>query len=208
MGEILILMSVAAGLTAIVALFRPLPRLYLPTRTKAVYLLALSFLVFGIGGSMLPDLPYNGEVVIEAEGIDEQPEFIALHEIMMKWRSERDRYNDPAEFVFSSWNNKRIRTVGIVFEKLESNYDEVDRGFHVYFHDGGGDKELVDGVWKWTGFNRGVYANMNEKIDIETVEIDEFLRIVCKGIQPKFDLEGGILFGIELQNCQPEIQSE
>ena len=231
MGEFLILMGLATGLTALIALIRPLPRVYLPTRKRAFYLFAASFLVFGMGGSMLPE-PAGEQLAHESEhqdddenglpdvidgdssntetrgtkDLEEEPEHVALHEIMAEWNSERNRYNDPAAFVFSTWKHKPIRTTGLVFEIDEDV--RTGGGFHVYFHDGGGDKELVNGIWKWAGFNQGVYAKFEDNSDMDSVEVDEFLNMVCTGVQPHYDREGATLFGIELQHCEPTKESE
>ena len=134
-----------------------------------------------------------------------EPEYVPLYEIWGKWIDERDRYNDPASFVFSGWKRPGgIRTTGIVFEKSESP-DVLNGGldgFDVYFHDGHGDKDLVNGVWKWTGWNRGVYAHFDDASDSESIQVDEFLTVTCTHAEPKIDRESGTLFGIELQNCE------
>ena len=53
-GGLLILLSMATGTAALIALIRPLPRIYLPTRKWAAIVWAISFLLFGLGGAMLP----------------------------------------------------------------------------------------------------------------------------------------------------------
>ena len=229
MGEFLILASMAVGITAFIALIRPLPRIYLPTRKRAIYLLVSSFLMFGLGGSMLPDLPDSEQIVRHDEVDDEsglsydtereddpglkskeskiekQSEHVELHEIMMEWNTERDNYNDPAKFVFSLWENRTIRTTGLVFEKKTApSMDGTTLESYVYFHNGGGDKDLIDGVWKWTGYNRGVYAKFDNEFDIESIISDKFLTVACTGVRPQYDKESGTFFGIELQNCKSE----
>jgi len=53
-GGSLILLSMAIGIVALIALIRPLPRIYLPTRKRAAIVWAISILFFGLGGAMLP----------------------------------------------------------------------------------------------------------------------------------------------------------
>ena len=53
-ASLLILLSMATGTAALIALIRPLPRIYLPTRKRAGIVWAISFLLFGLGGGMLP----------------------------------------------------------------------------------------------------------------------------------------------------------
>ena len=219
-----------AGIVAAIALIRPLPRIYLPTRRRASYLLASSFLMFGVGGSMLPESPDSDQIILQNEdkelseapqqstpSIEEQvtqdpekqPENVELHEIMMKWNSERSAYNDPETFVFTDWKNKPIRVTGLVFQKSTiPNVDGSAQISYVYFHGGGGDKDLVDGIWKWTGYNRGVYAKFNDQLDVETVQPDDFATIICTGVKPMSDKESGVFFGIELENCYLEKASE
>lgn len=176
---------------------------------------------------MLPDLPDSEQIVrhdevddksglssdtereddpglkSEESKIEKQPEHVELHEIMMEWNTQRDDYNDPAKFVFSLWENRTIRTSGLVFEKRTApSIDGTMQESYVYFLDGGGDKDLIDGVWKWTGFNRGVYAKFDNESDIESIMSDEFLTVVCTGVRPQYDKESRIFFGIELQNCK------
>ena len=233
MGEFLIFVSMAVGITAFIALIRPFPRIYLPTRKRAIYLLMSAFLMFVLGGSMLPDLPDSEQTVrqdevndenglspdtgreddsrLKNEGtkIEKQPEHVELHEIMMEWNTERDNYNDPAKFVFSLWENRTIRTTGLVFEKRTApSIDGTRQESYIYFHNGGGDKDLIDGVWKWTGFNRGVYAKLDNEFDIESVISDEFLTVTCTGVHPQYDKESETFFGIELQNCKSEKAQE
>jgi len=141
----------------------------------------------------------------EESKIEKQSEHVELHEIMMKWNTERDNYNDPAKFVFSLWENRTIRTTGLVFEKRTvPSIDGTTQESYVYFHNGGGDKDLIDGVWKWTGFNRGVYAKFDNEFDIKSVISDEFLTVACTGVHPQYDKGNGTIFGIELQNCKSE----
>ena len=145
---------------------------------------------------------------VEAEAKSEptaQPEYVPIYEIWLKWIDERERYNDPASFVFSGWKRPGgMRTTGLVFEKskspnvLNGGFD----GFAVYFHDGNGDKDLVDGVWKWTGWNKGVYAHFDDVSDMEKIQVDEFLTVTCTHVEPQVDRESGTLFGLELQNCK------
>lgn len=136
-----------------------------------------------------------------------QPEFVPISEIWLKWIDEQGRYNDPASFVFSGWKRPGgIRTTGLVFEKSKSP-DVLNSGldgFDVYFHDGNGDKDLVDGVWKWTGWNKGVYAHFDDVSDMEKVQLDEFLTVTCTHVEPQVDRESGTLFGLELQDCSKQ----
>lgn len=135
-----------------------------------------------------------------------QPEYVPLYEIWGKWIDERERYNDPASFVFSGWKSPGgIRTTGLVFEKVQQRdlSGNID-GFDVYFHDGNGDKDLLDGVWKWTGYNRGVYAHFGDISNMEQIQIDEHLTVTCTHVEPQIDRESGTLFGLELKNCKPD----
>lgn len=125
-----------------------------------------------------------------------QAEHTALHEILNKFYSERGLYNDPDSFVFSGWENKPIKLTGLVKDIIPDGAAAT-----VYFHDGGGEKELVGGDWKWTGWNRGVYARFNNKAALEMVKSDDFLTMVCEGVAPQTDKDTGTFFGIELQNC-------
>ena len=150
-----------------------------------------------------PEDPPAAEVETELKA---QPEYVPLYEIWGKWIDERERYNDPASFVFSGWKRPGgIRTTGLVFEKVQQrDLSGQPDGFDVYFHDGNGEKDLLDGVWKWTGRNRGVYAHFDDISDMEKIEIDEHLTVTCTHVEPQVDRESGMLFGLELQNCEPE----
>lgn len=149
--------------------------------------------------------PSTQEEVETPEAPAPQPEYVELIEIMKKWESERDAYRDPASFVFMGWANKPMRLTGIVYEtSVIPTIDGSAEVAYVDFFASGGDKELVDGAWKRSGFNRGVYAQFNDTREVETVNPDDRLTIVCKGVQPQTDKESGIFLGIELQNCERE----
>ena len=54
MGGLLILISVVTGTVAFISLIRPLPRFWLPTRKRAALVWVASFVLFAVGGSLLP----------------------------------------------------------------------------------------------------------------------------------------------------------
>ena len=54
-GGILVLVSIVTGLVSFIALFKPLPRIYLPTRRRAAVVWAASFVLLLGGGALLPD---------------------------------------------------------------------------------------------------------------------------------------------------------
>ena len=54
MGELLILISMAAGTVAFISLIRPLPRFWLPTRKRAAIVWIASFVLFYAGDSLIP----------------------------------------------------------------------------------------------------------------------------------------------------------
>ena len=53
-GVLLILLSMATGTAALVAIIRPLPRIYLPSRKRAAIVWAISFLALVLGSAMVP----------------------------------------------------------------------------------------------------------------------------------------------------------
>ena len=56
MGGLLMLISMVTGTASFIALFKPLPRFWLPTRKRAAIVWIASFVLLGIGGELLPDL--------------------------------------------------------------------------------------------------------------------------------------------------------
>ena len=66
MGGFLIFTSMATGTASFIALFRPLPRIGLPTRKRASVVWAASWVLLGIGGALVPE-PTPEEVVAPAE---------------------------------------------------------------------------------------------------------------------------------------------
>ena len=54
-GEVLIIASVIAGTVSFVGLFRRLPSLWLPTRTRAVRVWVACIVLLFVGGSLLPE---------------------------------------------------------------------------------------------------------------------------------------------------------
>ena len=56
--------GIVGGLVSLIALIRPLRRLWLPTRKRAALALASSFILFGIGGSLLPGESPDQAVVV------------------------------------------------------------------------------------------------------------------------------------------------
>ena len=54
MGGLLILISMAAGTVAFIALIRPLPRFWLPTRKRAAIAWVASFVLLFIGAALSP----------------------------------------------------------------------------------------------------------------------------------------------------------
>lgn len=59
MGGFLILLSMAAFVLFAVSFFRPFPRLGLTTKARSAVAVVGSFLLFAIGGSLLPPVPEN-----------------------------------------------------------------------------------------------------------------------------------------------------
>ena len=56
-GELLVIISVITGTVSFIGLFRRLPSLWLPTRTRAIRVWVLSFLLLLVGSSLLPEPP-------------------------------------------------------------------------------------------------------------------------------------------------------
>ena len=56
-GELLVVVSVITGTVSFIGLFRRLPSLWLPTRTRAIRVWVLSFLLLLVGSSLLPEPP-------------------------------------------------------------------------------------------------------------------------------------------------------
>ena len=54
MGGLLMLISMVTGTASFIALFKPLPRFWLPTRKRAAIVWIASFVLLGIGGELLP----------------------------------------------------------------------------------------------------------------------------------------------------------
>ena len=54
MGGLLILISMVTGTVAFLSLIRPRPRFWLPTRNRAAVVWVASFVLFAVGGSLLP----------------------------------------------------------------------------------------------------------------------------------------------------------
>ena len=71
MGEFLILLSMVTGFVSFIGLFGPLPRLWLPTRKRAVVVWLASFVLLIIGGALLPD-PTPEEPVVRKGGEQER----------------------------------------------------------------------------------------------------------------------------------------
>ena len=66
MGGFLIVISMVTGTASFIALFRPFPRIGLPTRKRAAVVWAASWVLLGIGGALAPE-PTPEEPVARAE---------------------------------------------------------------------------------------------------------------------------------------------
>lgn len=64
-GGLLALVSMAAFITSLIAIFRPFPKIGLPTRGRAVLALVGSFLLMAVAGAILP--PQDGDATAEAK---------------------------------------------------------------------------------------------------------------------------------------------
>ena len=60
MGGLLVIVSMVTGTASCIALFRPLPRIGLPTRRRAFGVWAASWILLGIGGNLLPEPAQEG----------------------------------------------------------------------------------------------------------------------------------------------------
>lgn len=67
MAGLLIFVSMVTGFVSFIGLIRPLPRLWLPTRKRAAVVWAASFVLFGVGGALLPD-PSPEEQMAQVRG--------------------------------------------------------------------------------------------------------------------------------------------
>lgn len=76
-GGLLVFAAMAVFLLSLVALIRPLPRLWLPTRKRAALGLVGSVILFGVGGSMLPPAPPSAPKVAKPSDAA-KPDFTAL----------------------------------------------------------------------------------------------------------------------------------
>lgn len=69
MGGFLILLSMAAFVVVAISFFRPFPRLGLTTKARSAVAVVGSFLLFAIGGSLLPPVPENVAAVSPAAAV-------------------------------------------------------------------------------------------------------------------------------------------
>ncbi len=116
MESVLILVSMVTGTASFIALIHPLPRLWLPTRKRAVVVWIASFFLFFTGAGLSPDpvteepsIVATTEVLVESdmEEPEEKPILINARELLKEYKDNPLRANQK-------YRGKKMLVVGSV----------------------------------------------------------------------------------------------
>ena len=159
-GVLLMLVGVAIGLISFVGIIRPLPRLWLPTRKRAAQVLGASFLMFIIGGMLLPT-PEESAAQNEREkkaALEKQKQLAAL--------KERER---KAALKIAKEENRKWREAALEEQKWRDTADLA----RAFFEMGQKDPPKAPSEW-YLGLSADEKTTFSEKIGLGKVIRDSF----------------------------------
>ena len=193
MDGLLILISMAAGTVAFIALIRPLPRFWLPTRKRAAIAWVASFVLLFIGGSLLPvsisETPPEvlvGQEVTDMEVASNREEGAEVGGVLLANAERQVQASDKAaEKILARWepSPEMAKTLRLpFFEKATLTYRAGKMILVSQYGDGGRmERVLVE---------RPAGDAAERKFDLQTQDRPEYFTLSGTGVVRYFSWEG------------------
>ncbi len=125
---LLILFSMVTGTLSFIGLFRPLPRLYLPTRKRAALVWVASLLVFAMAVELLPPSP-PGEFAARATQRVSPISFISFEEVHEKFGTQGTLTDLQKDREWEKYAGKCVEWDGQLAHLDEGVFGGINIGF-------------------------------------------------------------------------------
>ena len=182
MGGFLIFISMVTGTAAFISLIRPLPRFWLPTRKRAAIVWIASFVLFGIGGELLPE-PTPEEARAQAE-----------------MEAERVRSRAAAEQAEKEARTVTISADDLIMEyktnplRADKKYENMEMHVFGRVNDIGKDIMGTPYLTFGSGF-QNVRAEIDDERSLLSISSGQAIQIICE------EVSEGVLGDVQLSDC-------